>query len=89
MQENDASGKADLLSAIGWDLRGLGEAQLRDLTAMQRCIDDFRRTSDREAAFGVLRHAGEIETRSPHVQEALGQLRDALAAIDDSYRQTA
>jgi hypothetical protein len=73
------------MSAMGWDLRGLGEAQVRSLTAMQRCIEDFRK-GDRDAAVGILRHIGEIEGRSPQVAETLRELRAAVAALSGEYR---
>jgi hypothetical protein len=71
----------ELLSAMGWDLRGLGEAQLRSLTALQRCIEDFRKTGDPEAARGILKHIGELEERSPHVQHVLRDLRETLRTV--------
>jgi hypothetical protein len=83
---NDRTAESDLLSAIGWDLRALGEAQLRSLTSLQRCIEDFNKTGDADAAHGILRHAGEIEGRSPQVYEALRHLRETLAGIDETYR---
>jgi hypothetical protein len=70
-----------MLSVMGWDVRGLGEAQLRSLTAMQRCIEDFRR-GDVKAAEGILKHIAELEVRSPVIQEALRLIRATLADAD-------
>jgi hypothetical protein len=75
-----------VLSAIGWDLRALGEAQLRSLTAMQRCIEDFRKSGDPEAARGILTHITELEDRSPHVHETLNVLRETLSIVIDTRR---
>ena len=78
----DRSPKIDILTAMGWDLRALGEAQLRSLTAMQRCIEDYRKTSDPDAASEIRRHVADIEQRSPHVQEALNSLRETLGELE-------
>jgi hypothetical protein len=76
----------EMLSALGWDLRGLGEAQLRSLTSLQRCIDDFRRTGNLEAAREILRHIAELEARSPVIRETLRRLRDELVAVEPGAR---
>jgi hypothetical protein len=67
----DPTVRRELLSPVGWEVRALGEAQLRSLTAMQRCIDEFQRTGDPEAAEGVRRHIRELQERSPQVLEAI------------------
>ena len=74
----------EVLSAIGWDLRALGEAQVRSLTAMQRCIEDYRKTSDPAAVSGILKHIDEIEGRSPKVHEALREIRETLRTLADA-----
>jgi len=78
----DRPGKVEMLTVMGWDLRALGEAQLRSLTAMQRCIEDYRKTSDPHAASEIRRHMGDIEERFPHAQEALNSLRQALGELE-------
>jgi hypothetical protein len=78
----DRSVKTELLSAIGWDVRALGESQLRSLTAMQRCIEDYRNSGDPEAAYGIRKHIRELEERSPHVFEALTFLRKVLTELE-------
>jgi hypothetical protein len=78
----DRTDRAELLSAMGWDVRGLGEAQLRSLTAMQRCIEDFRTTGDLQALAGIRRHVRELEERSPQVQTVLKHLVDTVNELE-------
>jgi hypothetical protein len=78
----DRTDRVELLSAIGWDVRGLGEAQLRSLTAMQRCIEDFRKTGDPDALAGIRRHVRELEQRSPQVQTVLKHLLDTVSELE-------
>jgi hypothetical protein len=73
-------GKVDLLLALGWDLRSLGEAQVRSITAMQRCIEDYRKASDPEALREIRRHIHELEHRSVKAKQSFTEL---LAAVDD------
>ena len=75
--------KADLLATVGWDLRALGEAQLRNLTAMQRCIEEYRESKDRNALAEIRKHIAEMRDRSTHVGQALklmGETLDDLGA---------
>jgi hypothetical protein len=67
-----------MLSAIGWDLRALGEAQLRSLTSMQRCIEEFQATGDPHAADEIRRHAKALEERSVTVRDSLQYLIETL-----------
>jgi len=83
---NEHEQAGDILSALAWDLRALAEAQVRSLTAMQRCIDDFRKTGDVAAAEGVLKHIGEIEGRSPQAAESLRLLRQEVLAAASGPR---
>jgi hypothetical protein len=77
----------DVLSAMAWDLRALAEAQVRSLTAMQRCIDDYRKSGASDAAEGILKHIGEIEHRSPQAAESLHLLRQEILAGGLSARR--
>jgi len=74
----------ELLSTLAWDIRALGEAQVRSLTAMQRCLDDFRRTGDRKAAKGMLEHIAELETRSPLIFTGLRTIREKISQFTDA-----
>ena len=61
----------ELLTAISWDVRASAEAQIRALTALQRCADDYRRTHDPAALDEIARHLADVDRRA-------GQVRDAL-----------
>ncbi len=86
MAQNNYEIVGDLLSAMAWDLRALAEAQVRSLTAMQRCIDDFRKSGASAAADGILKHIGEIEGRSPHAAESLRLIRQEVLAASSAPR---
>jgi hypothetical protein len=48
------------LAAVAWDLRASAEAQIRSLTALQRCIDEYRDTADPKALDEIAKHLSAI-----------------------------
>ena len=78
----------EVLSALGWDLRALGEAQVRSLTAMQRCIDDYRKTGDSDALREVRRHILELADRSHHAKESFDQLLQVMNDLESAPSAT-
>ena len=70
-----------LLVTTAWDLRATVEAQLRTLTLLQRCLDEFRANGQRDALAEIARHVDAIESRVPCLHDALPQARKAIAAL--------
>jgi hypothetical protein len=74
---------SDLLNASLWDLRANCEAQIRDLTAMQRCLDDFR-AGERGAVNEMDAHLHAIALRADAVNDSLREAKLALDALKTS-----
>jgi hypothetical protein len=73
-----------MLSAMGWDLRGLAEAQVRSLTAMQRCIEDYGKTNDPTALSEIRRHVGDLQQRSQHAKESFAHVLEAVTDLESA-----
>jgi hypothetical protein len=71
----------DLLSTAAWDVRATLEAQLRTLTSLQRCLDEYRDSADPKALRQVAEHLHSIDARMPALRDALPQAREALQAL--------
>jgi hypothetical protein len=85
MPHDERAGKIDLLSAVAWDLRALGEAQVRALTSIQRCIEEYRQTAGSQALLEMRKHLRVMETGAPQIREALKLLREALAGVESEH----
>ena len=73
--------KIDRLSAIAWDLRTFAEAQVRTLTALQRCLDDYRKTREADALVEARKHVRELTARAPQANEVLRTLDATLSNV--------
>jgi hypothetical protein len=82
MGQTDPAELNELLNVMGWDLRVLAEAQVRSLTAMQRCIDDYRKTADLKALSEIRRHIAELDSRSHQAQGSYATLRDTVRQLE-------
>jgi hypothetical protein len=71
----------ETLTAVSWDIRASAEAQVRALTALQRCLDDYGRTHDPHALSEMVRHLGEVEDRTAQVRQALPLATEALTTL--------
>ncbi len=71
---------------MGWDLRSLGEAQVRSVTAMQRCIDDYRKTEDADALTEIRKHLKELEVRSAQAKQSFTDLLEVVADLQSTHR---
>jgi hypothetical protein len=79
---NESEVRGEMLSAMGWDLRALGEAQIRSITTMQRCIDDYRKAPDPRALREIRRHVLELDRRSSAARESWTQLLQIVADLE-------
>jgi hypothetical protein len=75
-----------MLSAMGWDLRALGEAQVRSLTSMQRCIEDYRKTADPDALTKIRQHINDLEQRSQQAKISFAHLLAAVTEMEAARR---
>jgi hypothetical protein len=82
---NERDVTIEMLSAMGWDLRALGEAQVRSLTAMQRCIDDYRKTLDLQALREVRRHISELDQRSYQTKDSFAHLLEIVTELESTH----
>jgi hypothetical protein len=71
----------NVLAAIAWDIRASVEAQIRSLTSLQRCIEEYRATRSASALSEIVRHLDEVDARNTDVRATLPHAGDALAAI--------
>jgi hypothetical protein len=69
------------LTATSWDLRATLEAQLRALTSLQRCIEDFKHTGDAEALQEIDKHLAIIAGLTDSVRETAAMGREQVAAL--------
>jgi hypothetical protein len=69
------------LTATSWDLRATLEAQLRALTALQRCIEDFKHTADAEARQEIDKHLAVIEGLTDSVRDTAAMGREQVATL--------
>jgi hypothetical protein len=79
----------ELLSATSWDVRTSAEAQVRTLTALQGCIEEYRRDGDPDALAQIARHLATITTQARQVIESLSVASESLAALKPSVRGVA
>lgn len=76
----------NLLATMTWDLRATVEAQLRSLTSLQRCLEEYREHGQAVALDQVADHLEEFQSRLnvsietvPQATASLALLRSALA----------
>jgi len=77
----------DELRAASWDMRASMEANARAMTALQRCIDDYRRTADPQALDEIVKHIAGIRGNLHRLRDGLadsGRLVDALKSTHRS-----
>ncbi len=77
----DRTQQVDVLVAMGWDLRTLGEAQVRSVTALQRCIEEYRKSGDQSALREIRRCLTDLEARSHQAKESYRDLVEVVAAL--------
>lgn len=81
----DRNGHIELLTAITWDVRASAEAQIRALTALQRCADDYRRTHDLDALNEIERHLADVERRAAQVRDSLTGAATAVESLKATH----
>jgi len=77
----------DELRVLSWDMRACMEANARAMTALQRCIDDYRRTADPHALHEIAKHIGSMRANLHRIRDGLadsGRLVDALKSTHRS-----
>ena len=71
----------NMLAVTLWDLRASWEAQLRSMTAMQRCVDEYRRTADPKALTETSRHLQAVTDRHRAGDDGVKQAHEILSAL--------
>ena len=69
------------LRTTSWDMRASMEANARTLTALQRCIDDYRLTRDPEALHEIANHIRAIRKTTGHIRELATVAAASVKAI--------
>lgn len=77
----EAPDEANMLAATLWDLRANWEAQLRSMTAMQRCVDEYRLTADPKALTETARHLQTVTERHRAGDDGIKQAHETLSAL--------
>ena len=62
-------------------MRASMEANARTLTALQRCIDDYRRTADPDALDEIVKHLRAIQSTTGHIREMVTVARASVRSI--------
>jgi hypothetical protein len=75
----------DALRTASWDMRASMEANARTLTALQRCIDDYRRTADPDALDEIGKHIRGIRRTAGHIREVLAVAAASVNAIKKTH----
>jgi hypothetical protein len=70
-----------LLAAVSWDLRASAEAQLRALTSLQRCLDEYSNTHDQNALREIMEHVSTVDERVLEVQTATAVALTTVATL--------
>lgn len=73
--------QTDMLAVNLWDLRANWEAQLRSMTAMQRCVDEYRQTADPKALTETARHLQTATDRHRAGDDGIKQVHETLSAL--------
>jgi len=71
---------AKLLKSTCDDARASTETQERAVTAVERCLDDYRRTADPEALAEIPAHVATIDTHGRRILDA-ATLASASVAV--------
>jgi hypothetical protein len=79
---NESEISGDMLSAMGWDLRTVGEAQIRSITAMQRSIDDYRQTQEPQELSRIRGYLKDMQRRSKEANDSFADLLAIVAELE-------
>jgi hypothetical protein len=71
----------NLIGTMAWDLRATVEAQLRSLTSLQRCLDEYRERGDAAALTAAAEHLEAFQSRIDVVLETVPQTSAVLAVL--------
>jgi hypothetical protein len=82
---NVRSAHLDALRTASWDMRASMEANARTLTALQRCIDDYRRTADPDALDEIGKHIRAIRSTTGHIREVITVATASVKAIKKTH----
>jgi hypothetical protein len=75
----------DALRTASWDMRASMEANARTLTGLQRCLDDYRRTTDPDALDEIEKHIRSIRRTVGHIREVLAVAAASVKAIKKTH----
>lgn len=76
----------DALRTASWDMRASMEANARTLTALQQCIDDYRRTADPDALDEIGKHIRAIRTTTGHIREVIVVAVASVKALKQTHK---
>lgn len=76
-----APDETNMLAVTLWDLRANWEAQLRSMTAMQRCVEEYRLAGDPKALAETARHLQTATERHRAGDDGIKQAQGILSAL--------
>jgi hypothetical protein len=85
VQPATRAANADILAATAWELRAAIEARARALTALQRCVEEYRAHPKRDTLEEISRHLALIEDTAEDVGDAVRIARDAVSALESTH----
>jgi hypothetical protein len=77
--------RLDALRTASWDMRASMEANARTLTALQRCIDDYRRSADPDALDEIVKHIRDIRGVAGHIRAVGAEAAASAKALKKTH----